>query len=162
MEDLEFKIEDGGLWIEDRHSKFEDSIKPHLKLTHTFLFIFCHKSRYFEDIVMLWIFRLRTIHNFFHVCASPTQKGCKVSNNRINSFLANSFHPVFFSKNSKLFAPFVRCLIWELNCSQSNDFHCNGFTGGNYILVIITVYTPGYEAGWINIMMVYCRSVSDE
>ena len=24
MEDLEFKIEDGGLWIEDRHSRFED------------------------------------------------------------------------------------------------------------------------------------------
>ena len=24
MEDLEFKIEDGGQWIEDRHSRFED------------------------------------------------------------------------------------------------------------------------------------------
>ena len=24
MEDLEFKIEDGGLWIEDRHLRFED------------------------------------------------------------------------------------------------------------------------------------------
>ena len=29
MEDLEFKIEDGGLWIEDRHSKFDDLIMPH-------------------------------------------------------------------------------------------------------------------------------------
>ena len=41
MEDLEFKIEDGGLWIENRHSRFEDSIMPHLHLTHVFLFILC-------------------------------------------------------------------------------------------------------------------------
>ena len=67
MEDSEFKIEVGGLWIEDRHSKFEDSIKPHLHLKPTFLFILCRKSRYFEDIVKLCIFRLRTIHNFFQV-----------------------------------------------------------------------------------------------
>ena len=68
MEDLEFKNEDGGLWIEDRNSKFNDSIKPHLHLTHVFLFILCRKSRYFEDIVKLLIFCLRTIHNFFQVC----------------------------------------------------------------------------------------------
>ena len=53
MEDVEFKIEGGELWIEDRLSKFEDLIKPHLHLTHVFLFILCHKSRYFEDIVKL-------------------------------------------------------------------------------------------------------------
>ena len=28
MEDLEIKIEDEGLWIEDRHSRFEDLITP--------------------------------------------------------------------------------------------------------------------------------------
>ena len=70
MEDLEFKIEDGGLWIGDRHSIFEDSIMPHQYLIHIFLFILCHESRYFEDIVKLGIFRLRTIHNFFQVWTS--------------------------------------------------------------------------------------------
>ena len=29
MEDIESKIEDGGLLIEDRHSRFEDLIVPH-------------------------------------------------------------------------------------------------------------------------------------
>ena len=29
MVDLEFKIEDEGLWVEDRHSRYEDSIRPH-------------------------------------------------------------------------------------------------------------------------------------
>ena len=37
--ELELKIEDGGLWIEDRHSRFGDLIMPHLHLTHVFLFI---------------------------------------------------------------------------------------------------------------------------
>ena len=53
MEDLEFKIEDGGLWIEERHSKFEDLIIPHKRLLYIFLFIFCRESRYFEDIVQV-------------------------------------------------------------------------------------------------------------
>ena len=53
MEDLEIKIEDGGLCIVNRHSRFEDSIKPHLHLIHIFLFILCHESHYFEDIVKL-------------------------------------------------------------------------------------------------------------
>ena len=66
--DLEIKIEDGGLWIEDRPSRFEDSIMPQHHLIHIFLLILCHNSHYFEDIVKLWIFRLRTIHNFFQVC----------------------------------------------------------------------------------------------
>ena len=65
MEDLGLKIEDGGLWIEDRHSRFEDSIMPHQHLIHIFVVIFCYKSRYFEDFVKLWIFHTRTIHNFF-------------------------------------------------------------------------------------------------
>ena len=51
MEDFEFKIEDGGLWIEDRHSRFEDLIMPHQHLIHVFLFILCRESRYFKDIV---------------------------------------------------------------------------------------------------------------
>ena len=37
MENLEIKIEDEGLWIEDRHSKFEDLIMSHLHLKHIFL-----------------------------------------------------------------------------------------------------------------------------
>ena len=53
MEDLEFKIEDGGLWIEDRHSRFEDWIMTHQHLIYLFLFILYHKSLYFEDIVKL-------------------------------------------------------------------------------------------------------------
>ena len=69
MEDLEFKIEDGGLWIEDRHSKFEDLIIPHKCLLYIFLFIFCHESHYFEDILNVQIFRLSTIYNFFQLCA---------------------------------------------------------------------------------------------
>ena len=70
MEDLKFKIEDEGLWVEDRHSKFEDSIRPHLHFTHVFLFILCRESRYLKDIVKHQIFRLRMIHNFFQVCTS--------------------------------------------------------------------------------------------
>ena len=53
MEDLEFKIEDGGLWIEDRQSRFEDLIMPNQHLIHVFLFIVCRESRYLEDIVKL-------------------------------------------------------------------------------------------------------------
>ena len=53
MDDLEIKIEDGGLWIEDRHSRFEDSIMPNQHLMHIFPFILCRESRYFEDIVKL-------------------------------------------------------------------------------------------------------------
>ena len=50
MEDLEFKIEDGGLWIEDRHSKFEDLIIPHKRLLYIFLLIFCRESRYLRTL----------------------------------------------------------------------------------------------------------------
>ena len=53
MEHLEFKIEDGWLWIEDRSSRVEDFITPHQHLIHIFLFIHCRESRYFEDIVKL-------------------------------------------------------------------------------------------------------------
>ena len=55
------------LKIEDRPSKFEDVIMPTQHLIHIFRFIHCRESRYFEDIVKLWIFRLRTIYNFFQV-----------------------------------------------------------------------------------------------
>ena len=53
MEDLEFRIEDGGLWIEDLQSSFEDLIMPNQHLIHIFLFIVCRESRYSEDIVKL-------------------------------------------------------------------------------------------------------------
>ena len=53
MEDKEIKIEDGGLWIVDRHSRFENLIMPHQHLIHIFLLILSYKSRYFEDIVRL-------------------------------------------------------------------------------------------------------------
>ena len=64
MEDLEFKIEDGGLW----QSRFEDLIMSNQHLIHIFLFIVCRKSCYFEEIVKFGVFRLRKIHNFFQVC----------------------------------------------------------------------------------------------
>ena len=53
MTHLELKIEDGGIWIEDRPSKYENFIMPHQHLKHLFLFIHCRESRYFEDIVKL-------------------------------------------------------------------------------------------------------------
>ena len=53
MEDLEFKIEEGGLWIEDRQSRFENLIMPNQHLIHVILLIVCCKSHYFEDIVKL-------------------------------------------------------------------------------------------------------------
>ena len=68
MERLGFKIEIKGLWIEDRQSRFEDSIMPHQHLIHVFLFVLCRESHYFKDIVKFLIFRLRTIYNFFQVC----------------------------------------------------------------------------------------------
>ena len=68
MEHLGFKIEVEGLWIEDRQSRFEDSIMPHQHLINIILFVLCRESRYFEDIVKFTIFRLRTIYNFFQVC----------------------------------------------------------------------------------------------
>ena len=39
MEDLELKNEGEGLWIEDRQSRFKDSIMPHQNLIQMFLFI---------------------------------------------------------------------------------------------------------------------------
>ena len=51
MEDLGLKIEVKWLWIEDRQSRFEDSIMPHQYLIHMFLFVLCRESRFFEDIV---------------------------------------------------------------------------------------------------------------
>ena len=38
MEDLGLQIEVEGLWIEDRQSRFEDSIMSHRHLIHMFLF----------------------------------------------------------------------------------------------------------------------------
>ena len=73
MEHLEFKIEDGWLWIEDMSSRFEDFIMPHQHLIHIFLFIHCRESRYFEDIVDLFFFCLRMIHNFFQVWGNDEQ-----------------------------------------------------------------------------------------
>ena len=49
MKDLGCEIEVEGLCIEDRQSIFEDSIMPNS--IHMFLFVLCHESRYFEDIV---------------------------------------------------------------------------------------------------------------
>ena len=67
MEDLEIKIEDGRLrlCIEDKHSRFEDSIMPKQHLIHIFPIILFRESCYFEDTVKLRIFRLRTIYNIF-------------------------------------------------------------------------------------------------
>ena len=53
MGDLEIKIEDGGLRIEDRHSRFEDSIMPNQHMIHIFPVILCRESRYFEEVVKL-------------------------------------------------------------------------------------------------------------
>ena len=78
MKDLEFKMEDGGLWIEDRHSRFEDLIMPHQHLIHVFLFILCCKSLYFEDIVKLSMFRLRTITNLFQVWSHSNLTGTEL------------------------------------------------------------------------------------
>ena len=68
MEGLEFRNEVPGLWIEDKQSRFEDLTKLHPHLTKIFLVILSRESRYFEDILKLWIFRLRTFYNFFQVC----------------------------------------------------------------------------------------------
>ena len=53
MWDIGFKIEVERVWIEDRQSRFEDSIMSHQHSTHMFLFVLRRKSRYFEDIVNL-------------------------------------------------------------------------------------------------------------
>ena len=53
MDDLGPKIVVEGLWIEDRQSRFEDSIMPYQHSIHMFLFVLCCESRYFEDIVKL-------------------------------------------------------------------------------------------------------------
>ena len=53
MEDLGPNIEVEGLWIEDRQSRFEDSIMPHQHLIHInimFLFVLCSKSRYWRTL----------------------------------------------------------------------------------------------------------------
>ena len=51
IEDLRFKIEVEGLWIEDRQSRVEDSNMPHQHLIRMFLLFLCRESRYLEDIV---------------------------------------------------------------------------------------------------------------
>ena len=67
MEDLVLNIEVEGLWIEDRQSRFDDSIMPNQHSIHMFLFNLCCESRYSDDIVKFRIFRLRTIYNFSQV-----------------------------------------------------------------------------------------------
>ena len=67
MVHLEWKIEDEGIWNEDRPSRFENFIMPHQHLIHKFLFIHCRECCCFEDILTLYIFRLRTIYNFCKV-----------------------------------------------------------------------------------------------
>ena len=39
LEDLEIKIEGGGVWIEDGQSGVKDSIMPHQQFIHIFLVI---------------------------------------------------------------------------------------------------------------------------
>ena len=51
MEDSGLKIEVAWLWIEDKQSRFVDSITQHQHLIHMFFFVPCRESRYFEDIV---------------------------------------------------------------------------------------------------------------
>ena len=51
IEDCEFKIQDGYLWIKDEESRFEDSIMPQQHLMHIFWVTLCHESRYIKDIV---------------------------------------------------------------------------------------------------------------
>ena len=51
MEDLGLKMEVEWLWIEDRQSRFEDSLMPHQHLIHIVLLILCRESRYFEGSV---------------------------------------------------------------------------------------------------------------
>ena len=51
MEDLGLKIEVEWLWIEDRQSRYEDSIMSHQHLIHMILFVLCRESHYSEDIV---------------------------------------------------------------------------------------------------------------
>ena len=67
MEHLGLKFLVEWLWIEDRQSRYEDSIMPHQHLIHMLLFVLCRVSRYFEDMVNFRIFHLRTIYNFFQV-----------------------------------------------------------------------------------------------
>ena len=54
MKHLEWKIEDGGIWIEDGASRFEDFIMPHQHFIHTFFFckhlIFDSTKRFFIKI----------------------------------------------------------------------------------------------------------------
>ena len=50
MEDLGLKIDVVGLWIEDRQSRFEDSICHTNILIPMFIFVLCRESRNFEDI----------------------------------------------------------------------------------------------------------------
>ena len=51
MEEWEFKIEDEELWIEDKQSRFDDSILPYQHSPHIFLDALRRESLYFEDIV---------------------------------------------------------------------------------------------------------------
>ena len=48
MPHLELKIEDGGLWIEDRPSKCEDFIMPQRHFIHLFLYIYRQNSLIFS------------------------------------------------------------------------------------------------------------------
>ena len=63
--DGELRIESDKLRLED--CGFEDPIMPHKNFIHILMVLLFCKSPYFEDIVHLRIFRLRTIYNFFQV-----------------------------------------------------------------------------------------------
>ena len=52
-EDLEFRNEAGGLWIEDRQSRFEDFTMLPPQLIQIILVVLCRETHYFEDILKL-------------------------------------------------------------------------------------------------------------
>ena len=65
--DWEFRNKGEEFWIEDKQSKFEDFTMLPSHLIQTIFTFLCRESRYFEDVLNLWIFRLRKFYDFFQV-----------------------------------------------------------------------------------------------
>ena len=111
MDKGDYEVE--GLWIEDRQSRFEDSIMPQHHLIHMFLFILCRESRYFEDTVKFSICRLRTIYDFFQVWAKGYDYTPKSLLLRVKTMHNLLFISNRAAKVSKIVVPWLKRLTWQ-------------------------------------------------
>ena len=103
------KFEVRGWRKEDWEFKIEQTIR-------IFLVILGRKSHFFDDILNLWIFCLRTIYNFFQVCLQPTINTWEfLVYDRCLPFIINEILRILsFLQSGKIWGPLMKiCSLWS-------------------------------------------------